>query len=326
MVDLGTLPGENFDEPFQSEAMCINDAGVVFGASHYTDVNPFWWHAFRWVDVNGNGQSDPNEMVDLGTLGGLSSWANAINNRGVIAGASNTATGELHAVTYTDSAGMVDLGTFVGCNWSVTNDISYSGIVVGSALYEYVYPYDRIHACMWINGQINDLGTLGGTQSAAWAINDKGVIVGESMIVGDAIFHAFVYDSAASNQMIDIGAVEPNASSYAYAINNYGVIVGEQVLSSINRQHAAMYVAGEWIDLQQTYFPTYDSSVALDISDNGWIVGTGVNGNGETRGWVLKLEYTLKGDFNKDGIVDFKDFAIMVGEWLQTEPWYAVGE
>jgi uncharacterized membrane protein len=36
-------------------------------------------------------------MVDLGTLGGIGSLANAVNGRGEVAGSSFTAGGEFHA-------------------------------------------------------------------------------------------------------------------------------------------------------------------------------------------------------------------------------------
>jgi probable HAF family extracellular repeat protein len=43
--------------------------------------------------------------MDLGTLGGNSSGANAINNRGQIVGSSTTTLGERHACLWTVSAG-----------------------------------------------------------------------------------------------------------------------------------------------------------------------------------------------------------------------------
>lgn len=52
--------------------------------------------------------------IDLGTLGGTSSYAAAINTGGVVVGWSETKAGDTHAFRWTASKGMVDLGTLPG--------------------------------------------------------------------------------------------------------------------------------------------------------------------------------------------------------------------
>jgi len=37
---------------------------------------------------------------------------------------------------------------------------------------------------------------------------------------------------------------------------------------------------------------------------------------------ILTDERTLRTDLNRDGVVNFEDFAIMAAEWLETELWY----
>src|SRR5216110_1055210 len=49
--------------------------------------------------------------MDLGTLGGVSSYATDINESGTVVGWSQTAAGWPHAFRWTASTGMVDLGT-----------------------------------------------------------------------------------------------------------------------------------------------------------------------------------------------------------------------
>ena len=56
--------------------------------------------------------------VDLGTLGGTSSYAAAINSGGVVVGWSETGAGETHAFRWTASSGMIDLGTLSGAQSS----------------------------------------------------------------------------------------------------------------------------------------------------------------------------------------------------------------
>src|SRR5215470_19413642 len=48
---------------------------------------------------------------------------------------------------------------------------------------------------------ITDLGSLGGTQSLAYAINDHGEIVGQSRLSGDTATHAFFYKRG---EMVDL--------------------------------------------------------------------------------------------------------------------------
>ena len=94
--------------------------------------------------------------TDLGALGGDWSEANAINNGGQVAGASETATGETHAYLWEKGA-MTDLGT-LGGGWSYAYAINDHGQVVGASLAGDGYA----HAFLWENGMMQDLGTLSG--------------------------------------------------------------------------------------------------------------------------------------------------------------------
>jgi probable HAF family extracellular repeat protein len=64
---------------------------------------------------------------------------------------------------------------------------------------------------------ITDLGTLGGSESKAFGINDSGQVVGESYTAGNATLNAFLYSGG---QMQDLGI------GSAKGINNAGQVVG----------------------------------------------------------------------------------------------------
>ena len=72
---------------------------------------------------------------------------------------------------------------------------------------------------------ITDLGTLGGSESFAYAINDRGSIVGSSRLAGNVATHAFLFGSGA---MIDLdplnsGEIQTVGPS---DINNHGIVAG----------------------------------------------------------------------------------------------------
>jgi len=111
---------------------------------------------------------------------------------------------------------------------------------------------------------MHDLGTLGGGQSGARAINDSGVVVGYSFAT-DERYHAFHYDGT----MHDIGSL--GDPSIANSVNNSGVVVGESFTSNDFETVQAFLYDGEMHDLgtPQGFF----QSSAWAINDSGWIIG-----------------------------------------------------
>src|SRR5262249_6035284 len=82
------------------------------------------------------------------------------------------------------------------------------------------------HALLWDRGAVTDLGTLGGQASLALAINDAGVVVGESDVAGGTR-HAFVWQRG---RMVDLNDLIPPGGDLilesARAINASGEIAG----------------------------------------------------------------------------------------------------
>ncbi len=250
MTDLGTLSGRD------SGASGINANGTVVGWSHVPPDNArhgFIYQGTTMTDLTApdtGGAEDINDaglvvgqsgdhaylydgttMTDLGTLGGATSRAQAINEGGVIVGWSRLADGTTdHAMRYANGT-MGELGTLGGTT-SLAYGINDAGHLVGNAqtaAEETGWPIG--HAFRWcgIMGiDMEDLGTLGGDRSHAHDINNGGLVIGEAEIASGTL-HAFVHDG---DQMIDLndrladGSAQWTLTS-ARAVNEAGQIVGQ---------------------------------------------------------------------------------------------------
>src|SRR5438093_9950984 len=112
--------------------------------------------------------------LDLGTLGGNTSVATALNAAGHVAGGSTTATGEEHAFFW-DGTTMRDLGT-LGGNSSVAVALNAAGQVAGGST---TASGDQ-HAFFWDDRKILDHGTMGGDLSIGGDINSTDQVAGRA--------------------------------------------------------------------------------------------------------------------------------------------------
>jgi probable HAF family extracellular repeat protein len=170
-------------------------------------------------------------VIDLGTLGGATSWANAINESGQVVGDSYTAAGDQHGFLWQNGT-MTDLGTLGGAR-SYAGDINDAGQVVGGA-----QPAGAtIHrAYLWQNGAMTDLGTFGGEASGAYAINNNGQIVGNAQDAA-GVWHSFVRENGV---MYNLDELVPGAASVTFRgsdINDSGQIVGYGYVGNYNRAY-----------------------------------------------------------------------------------------
>jgi probable HAF family extracellular repeat protein len=125
-----------------------------------------------------------------------------------------------------------DLGTLGGTFQNVATGINSSGQVVGDSF----LPGDSVvHAFLYSNGVMIDLGVLAPTNSDALGINNSGQVVGE-FTASDGLFHAFLYSNGSlldlHPYLAPLGAIE----SVAEGINDQGQIVGFYEFASGDRR------------------------------------------------------------------------------------------
>ncbi len=149
---------------------------------------------------------------------------------------------------------------------------------------------NRFHAFEFLDGNTTDLGTLGGANGEALAINKHGQVVGDSDTT-EGPAHAFIFDHS---RLKDLGTLPGlDNASYARGINNSGDIVGES--DSADQKRAFLYSKGQLVELDklaenlsEAGFNSLD--VAFGINDKGWIVGYGTTSANLTAGFVAVPE------------------------------------
>jgi probable HAF family extracellular repeat protein len=151
-----------------------------------------------------------------------------MNEVGQSAGTVTLFGGRSHAFLWTPAAGMLDLGTLVGDADSLGLGMNVKGWVVGYSSHAIPGPipifFSRPFLWTPTNGMV-DLGTFGGRQGRAYAVNVSGWVVGGSDIdLFSGRQHAFLWTQA--DGMVDLGTLGGDLSSVAIGVNDNGLIVG----------------------------------------------------------------------------------------------------
>jgi len=296
VTDLGTLGGDN-----SAVALPVkNNAGLIVGFAQTSTIDPLGEQFCTFACTpsggacNGGNQSclgfrwRSGLMEPLGTLGGNNSFAAGVNNRGLVIGSAENSTQDPNCIP----PQVLDYKPVVWRGWTIHELPVLAGDAVGGALA--VNDNNQVvgasgmcgsgpalgpiavHAALWQNGSITDLGSLGGAvNNFAYAINNAGQIVGVSDLPGDSTGHAFLWQKGV---MTDLGTLAGDFSSTASSINENGQVVGHSCDVNFNCR-AFLWQGGVMIDLNTLTLP--DSSlylvVANDINSRGEIVGIGVD-------------------------------------------------
>lgn len=217
--------------------------------------------------------------VDLGTLGGSESVANAISAGDVVVGGGNVFSDAYQHAFLTNSKGYIeDMGSLIGVNGnSVANAISTKGAIAGTSD-QIIDSNDDIssHAFYVVSlrtGMV-DVGTNGGTLAEGNA-TEHGIVVGASTIADDGAYNAFSWTQAKGivnlNTLAgDFGAQGYN--SYAFGMNSKGTVAVGNSDSTDGTTHAVAWIlATGAIKDMKTLGGSYAQASA--INDSYMVVG-----------------------------------------------------
>jgi probable HAF family extracellular repeat protein len=241
-------------------------------------------------------------VIDLGTLGGNDAGGNSINNRAWVTGTSTEPGGQnAHAALWIKGA-KIDLGTLGGINsavaWPVKND---RGVIVGISETSVVDPLGERFSCpsfflgvprtqhscqgfKWQNGVMTPLPTLGGNNSYATSINNRGQAAGwaENTVHDPTCvpprqvlqFRAVIWHLR--GEVEELPPFGADTTSAATAINDEGQVVGisgicDRAVGRFSATHAVLWQNGTVIDLGN--FGGIAWNTATAINHRGQIAG-----------------------------------------------------
>lgn len=347
VTDLGALVGSH-TYPF-----AINTSGKVVGMSV---IDGLFAKPFLWTD---------GEMIELPTFGGEVSESGAadIRDDDVIVGWS--ATTQFHVPPFDANqiirpflfvdGRITQLDALIDEGSAVARAINNDGWIVGWGHSVFDGFSIQSRALLWIEGELTDLGTLGGATSGAWDINDAGQIVGgadnpngndRAFLWQDGVMTditPFETNQAngrsinQSGQVIGIYRFGPDIRSFmwddgegidlgtlggpyteAFAINNAGEIVGAS--STATELHGFLWRDGEMVDINAAAPELPLNFVGRGINDDGRIIGSAFD-PADLRAHAYLLEPLNDGgdecvaDLDDDGAVGTSDLLALLGAW-----------
>ena len=244
----------------------INNEGTVAGLAdtsiHCSYFDASVSPAFKWQH---------GVLVNMGLLpGGCFSLPNSINSKGMMVGSGDigvidplTGFPEIRA-DFRYKGQIINMGTFGGTN-SLAGYINLRGQATGGAENTDPDPWNfgglfglpsptAWHAFIWQNGVLQDLGTLGGPDSAGGVINEPGQLVGSSFTndipnrlpMESRLLDPFLWQNGAG--MTDIGTLG-GTFGIGNAINNHGEVVGFSDVAGDLTNHAFYWYRGVLTDI-----------------------------------------------------------------------------
>lgn len=254
VTELPPLPGPG--ENLGSFPGAINARGWAVGQAQNGEIDA----ATQWPETRAVLWPDRG-IRDLGSLGGTQGIANAINDWGQVVGASATGTADPFANTPLASC-IVVFDIF--CANSSFADLALFFPVT-----------TETHAFLWQGESMRDLGTLGGPDSNAWMINDRGEVAGWSFTsftpnspTGVPTVEPFFWSP--EDGMIPMGGLGGTFGA-PWWINNKGQVAGSANLSGDQTEHPFIWSKGTGMKDLGTLGGTF--GLAEAINEQGDVVG-----------------------------------------------------
>ena len=282
-------PNSSFLLPSPAGRVVSNNGTAVGGADTstpdplcvYFNFDCYVSNGFKWHD---------GAAKKLDALPGFnSSFAFSVNDEGLVAGESENGIDPLtggpafEAILWEEDGSLSDLGTFGG-NESSANAVNNQGQMAGEALNTITDPYDgvffmsgatQVHAFRWMKFQgLQDLGTLGGPDSAAFLINESGQIAGWSF-TNTTVNSTFGFPTVdpffwEDGKMLDVGSFGGTWGE-SFVLNNRGQVTGFSYLNGNKSCHPFLWdKTGGMKDLGTL---GGDSGQAYFVNDVGEVVG-----------------------------------------------------
>ena len=214
-----------------------------------------------WAQEQSAKRHEENEhqryrLVDLGTFGGPGSGffesQRLFTRGGILVGSADTNVSDPYAPNCFNpdcliehgfewrNGIMTDLGALLGVNNSAAQSLNGHGLIVGNSENGLIDPLLNIpatDAVAWSNGEIFNLGTLGGYQGGALAVNESSQATGvatntipdQYSFFGGTQSRAFLWEDGTMQDLGTLGG--PDA--FGQFINDGGQVAGFSYTSSI---------------------------------------------------------------------------------------------